>query len=55
MIHNMVGNGVSDFYEVGTDDTLEKIVARMYPDKHVQSLLDISTYKGKVKNYKTIK
>lgn len=55
MVHNMVGNGVSDFYEVGTDDTLEKIVARMYPDKHVQSLLDISAYKGKVKNYKTIK
>ena len=55
MGHNMVGNGVSDFYEVGTDDTLEKIVARMYPDKHVHSLLDISAYKGKVKNYKTIK
>lgn len=25
MVHNMVGNGVSDFYEVGTDDTLEKL------------------------------
>lgn len=52
MTHAMVSEGVTNFYEVGTDDTLEKIVARMYPDKHVQSLLDIETYRGKVKNYK---
>lgn len=55
MVHNMVGAGVSDFYEVGTDDTLEKIVARMYPDKCVQSLLDVEIYKNRIKNYKTIK
>lgn len=52
MVHNMVKDGVTDFYEVGTDDTLEKIVRRMYPDLHEQSLLDIPAYSGKVKNYK---
>lgn len=55
MVNNMVEAGVNSFYEVGTDDTLEKIVARMYPDKHVQTLLDVQTYKNKIKNYKTVK
>lgn len=55
LTHNMVKDGVTDFYEVGTDDTLEKIVHRMYPELHQQSLLDIPTYVGKVKNYKIIK
>lgn len=52
LTNNLVANGVTEFYEVGTDDTLEKIVRRMYPDLHQQSLLDIDTYKGKVKNFK---
>ena len=55
MIHNMVKDGVAEFYEVGTDDTLEKIVRRMYPDLHQQSLLDVPTYAGKIKNYKIAK
>ena len=55
MTHNMVKDGVTEFYEVGTDDTLEKIVRRMYPDLLQQSLLDIPVYKDKVKNYKIIK
>lgn len=55
LTNEMVKNGVTDFYEVGTDDTLEKIVRRMYPDLHQQSLLDISTYQGKVQNYKIVK
>ena len=55
MTHNMVKDGVTEFYEVGTDDTLEKIVRRMYPNLHQQSLLDVPTYAGKVKNYKIIK
>lgn len=55
MVHNMVSMGVTDFYEVGTDDTLEKIVTRMYVDKNVQSILDINTYIGKIKNFKTLK
>ena len=55
MTHNMVKDGVNEFYEVGTDDTLEKIVRRMYPDLHQQSLLDVPTYAGKIKNYKIAK
>lgn len=54
MTRNMERDGVTDFYEVGTDDTLEKIVKRMCPDKLVQSLLDIDAYKDKVRNYKII-
>lgn len=45
MVHNMVKEGAADFYEVGTDDTLQKIVARMYPDKSVMTIWDIPTYK----------
>ena len=55
MTHNMVKDGVTEFYEVGTDDTLEKIVRRMAPELHQQSLLDVPTYAGKVKNYKIVK
>lgn len=55
MTHNMVKDGVTEFYEVGTDDTLEKIVRRMYPNLHQQSLLDVPTYAGKVKNFKIVK
>lgn len=51
MTANMVNAGVNEFYEVGTDDTLQKIVTRMYPEKIVASLLDIETYKDKIKNY----
>lgn len=55
MTHNMVKDGVTEFYEVGTDDTLEKIARRMAPELHQQSLLDVPTYAGKVKNYKIIR
>lgn len=55
MTHNMVNDGVTEFYEVGTDDTLEKIVRRMYPDMHQQSLLDVPTYQGKITNFKIVK
>ena len=55
MTRNMVKDGVTEFYEVGTDDTLEKIVRRMAPELHQQSLLDVPTYAGKVKNYKIIR
>lgn len=54
MTHNMVKDGVTEFYEVGTDDTLEKIVKRMYPYMHVQSLLDVPSYFEKVHNYKIV-
>lgn len=52
---NMVANGVTEFYECGTDDTLSKIVARMCPDKKVVSLLDEQPYVGKVQNFKIVK
>ena len=55
MTHNMAKDGVTEFYEVGTDDTLEKIVRRMYPELHQQSLLDVPTYQGKIKNFKIVK
>lgn len=51
MVNNMVRDGVNEFYEVGTDDTLQKIVARMHPDKLVTTILGVPSYKGKIKNY----
>lgn len=51
MTHNMENDGVNEFYEVGTDDTLQKIVSRLCPNKKVDSLLNIPTYKGIIKNY----
>jgi len=51
MVNNMVDMGITDFYEVGTDDTLQKIVKRMSPDKNISSLLHIPFYEGKVKDY----
>jgi [acyl-carrier-protein] S-malonyltransferase len=44
MVHNMVRDGATHFYEVGTDDTLQKIVSRMYPDLTVTTLWDIPFY-----------
>lgn len=44
MVRNMVSSGVTEFYEVGTDDTLQKIVARMYPELKVTSIWNTSYY-----------
>jgi len=52
---NMVRNGVSEFYECGTDDTLQKIVRRMAPESLVTSVLHIPTYEGKVHDYSLMK
>jgi [acyl-carrier-protein] S-malonyltransferase len=38
MVNNMVKDQVQIFYEVGTDDTLQKIISRMYPQKTILSL-----------------
>lgn len=54
MTNNMVKDGVTEFYEVGTDDTLEKIIRRMHPKLHIQSLLDCPTYVAKIHNYKNV-
>lgn len=51
MVEKMVSHGVTEFVEIGTDNTLQKIVKRMYPELNVSSILDISTYYGKVNNY----
>lgn len=53
MTTNMVKDGVSEFYEVGTDDTLTKIVGRMHPELKVEQLLEIPEYKDIIHNYKT--
>ncbi|WP_164996507.1 ACP S-malonyltransferase [Bacteroides zoogleoformans] len=47
---NMKANGVTEWYEVGCDDTLQKIVARMVPDLTVKSIWDTLEYQG-VKPY----
>jgi [acyl-carrier-protein] S-malonyltransferase len=52
---NMVKNGVTEFYECGTDDTLQKIVRRMTPESLVTSLHHIFTYEGKVHDYSIVK
>ena len=52
---NMVKDGVNEFYECGTDDTLQKIVRRMTPGSLVTSILHTSVYEGKVHDYSLIK
>lgn len=47
---NMKANGVTEWYEVGCDDTLQKIVSRMIPDLTVKSIWDTPQYQG-VKPY----
>lgn len=44
VIRNMERDGITHFYEVGTDDTLQKIVSRMCPTKNVLSIWDIPYY-----------
>jgi [acyl-carrier-protein] S-malonyltransferase len=46
--------GVDTYYESGSDDTLQKIVNRMYPQKKVLALADIETYKNLITNFKTV-
>lgn len=55
MVNNMDADGVTHYYEVGTDDTLQKIVKRMKPHATVSSLLHIPTYQGKIKDYSEAK
>lgn len=51
MTQNMAKDGVDNFFEVGTDDTLQKIVKRMCPECNVTSLLHTPAYEGKIKDY----
>ena len=52
---SMVKNGVTEFFECGTDDTLQKIVKRMTPESLVTSILHCPTYDGKVQDFSIIK
>lgn len=52
---NMVKNGVTEFYECGTDDTLQKIVKRMIPESLVTSILHCPSYEGKVHDFSVVK
>ena len=45
MVQNMQFDGVGTYFEVGTDDTLQKIVARMCPESIVKSIWDVEDYK----------
>ena len=53
--NNMAANGVTEYYEVGTDDTLQKIVKRMKPNLLVTSLFHAPVYNGKVHDYSIVK
>ena len=50
MVNNMITDGVNQFYEIGTDDTLQKITTRMYSDKLITSLWTTPFYKKIKKN-----
>lgn len=52
---NMLANGVGEFYEVGTDDTLQKIVKRMTPESLVTSILHTPVYEGKIHDFSILK
>lgn len=52
---NMVKNGVTDFYECGTDDTLQKIVKRMTPESLVTSIVHTPFYEGRVSDFSVVK
>ena len=48
---NMVKDGVSVFYECGTDDTLQKMVKRMTPESFVTSILHIPSFEGIINDF----
>ena len=52
--NRMDEDGVKEFYEVGTDDTLQKIVKRMKPESLVTSILHTSPYEGLIHDYSII-
>ena len=52
---NMVKNGVTEFYECGTDDTLQKIVQRMTPESLVTSIHHTPSYDGIIRDYSLVK
>jgi [acyl-carrier-protein] S-malonyltransferase len=55
IINNMAKNGVKEYYEVGPDDTLQKMVRRMQPDLLVDSILHTPTYNHVIQDFSIIK
>jgi len=53
MVNSMNDYGIQNYYESGTDDTLQKIVKRMFADKNVLSLSEIEFYRNIITNFKT--
>jgi len=51
IISNMKKDGINEFVEIGTDDTLQKIVSRMCPDDKVYSIWDLPYYFQYKPNY----
>lgn len=54
MVNNMDAMGVTTYLEAGPDDTLQKIVNRMFPRSNVLALADIPMYKNVIINFKTV-
>ena len=52
--NRMDEDGVTEYFECGTDDTLQKMVRRMKPNSLVTSLIHIPTYEGKIQDYSII-
>ena len=52
--NRMDEDGVTEYYECGTDDRLQKMVRRMKPNSLVTSLIHIPTYEGKIQDYSII-
>ena len=46
MVENLVSDGTNEFYEVGTNDTLQKIISRMFPDKFATTIWNTEFYKN---------
>lgn len=44
MVQSMESFGVNEYFEIGPDDTLQKIVVRLCPEKKVTSIQEVSSY-----------
>lgn len=52
MVYTMVGLGAHEFYESGPDETLQKIIRRMYPQYSVAALSERNFFENKIPNKK---
>lgn len=54
MVNTMDAMGIRTYYEAGPDDTLQKIIKRMYPASSINALADIELYNNLITNFKTL-